>query len=554
MALPIWQRTITTESGDVIPGAEVEVVNEATGLAADIFSNRAGTTPRTNPFFTGADGFAQFYVAPGEYRITATGPTGSITWRWNALVGSAAFLDASNVGVKTYASVLEFGAVGDGVTDDAQAFIDALNAFDHVIVPDTGNEYIIDERIILSSGQRVTGLGMPTLKLKGKDWGNTNDFPAAIFVFPSNCNGAMIEALKLDGNQGNHQGNNLLNIECVECDGTNNTVQDCEIFDSQADGIDSDGDLNNPIKQGNKFLNNKIFDCLGWGIHNSIGSMGNICTGNEIFNCGFATGRGGLDSVDFPSTIFRSFGEHVIVANKVYSNRINFDIRGDNLSSFSGNIQYGAAVRSILTKATSPMRSFQNEPNDSLITGSVDVVRDEGVYSVNAATTGLPINAGGILTVLDTGIQGRVSQIITYPTVEGNLASRQFIRSYDGNLWGAWKEKTTSERGSNANGEFVRFSDGTMICTISRVEGPLAADVPTYQREWNFPAEFSTPPALSGSYNSTNSNFSGQVLVLARTGNANSTQFVSIENRRLDADFPSGATIGVRYIATGRWK
>ena len=90
MALPIWQRTITTESGDVIPGAEVEVVNEATGLAADIFSNRSGTTPRTNPFFTGADGFAQFYVAPGEYRITATGPTGSITWRWNVLAGDAA--------------------------------------------------------------------------------------------------------------------------------------------------------------------------------------------------------------------------------------------------------------------------------------------------------------------------------------------------------------------------------------------------------------------------------------------------------------------------------
>jgi len=100
MALPIWQRTITTEAGDVIPGAEVEVVNEATGLAADIFSNRSGTTSRTNPFFTGADGFAQFYVAPGEYRITATGPTGSITWRWNVLTGDAALM-ANNSGASS---------------------------------------------------------------------------------------------------------------------------------------------------------------------------------------------------------------------------------------------------------------------------------------------------------------------------------------------------------------------------------------------------------------------------------------------------------------------
>ena len=90
MALPIWQRTITDNQGNVIPSAEVLVVVEATGLEADIFSNRSGTTPRTNPFFTGSDGFAQFYAAPGEYRIEATGPTGSIVWRWNVLVSDIA--------------------------------------------------------------------------------------------------------------------------------------------------------------------------------------------------------------------------------------------------------------------------------------------------------------------------------------------------------------------------------------------------------------------------------------------------------------------------------
>ena len=117
MALPIWQRTITTESGDVIPGAEVEVVNEATGLAADIFSTRAGTTPRTNPFFTGADGFAQFYVAPGEYRITATGPTGSIVWRHNVLTGDAA-LRTTGTGAAQVPTNSDLGTMS---TQDANA-------------------------------------------------------------------------------------------------------------------------------------------------------------------------------------------------------------------------------------------------------------------------------------------------------------------------------------------------------------------------------------------------------------------------------------------------
>ena len=117
MALPIWQRTITDNQGNVIPGAEVEVVNEATGLAADIFSNRAGTTPRTNPFFTGADGFAQFFVAPGEYRITATGPTGSITWRFNVLTGDAAL---RNVGTGAF-QVPTNGDLGTMSTQNANA-------------------------------------------------------------------------------------------------------------------------------------------------------------------------------------------------------------------------------------------------------------------------------------------------------------------------------------------------------------------------------------------------------------------------------------------------
>ena len=89
MALPNWQRTVVTQSGDVVPNAEVQVVVEATGLDADIFSDRAGTTPRSNPFFTGSNGLAQFYAAPGEYRITATGPSGTITWRYEVLLGTA---------------------------------------------------------------------------------------------------------------------------------------------------------------------------------------------------------------------------------------------------------------------------------------------------------------------------------------------------------------------------------------------------------------------------------------------------------------------------------
>jgi len=95
MTLSVFQATITDQSGDVQAGAEVEVVNEATGLPATLYSTRGGAAT-TNPMFADADGFAQFYTDPGEYRITATSGVFSKTWRY-VRIGDAGGKDAATV-------------------------------------------------------------------------------------------------------------------------------------------------------------------------------------------------------------------------------------------------------------------------------------------------------------------------------------------------------------------------------------------------------------------------------------------------------------------------
>jgi hypothetical protein len=95
MTLSVFQATITDQSGDVQAGAEVEVVNEATGLPATLYSTRGGAAT-TNPMFADADGFAQFYTEPGEYRITATSGVFSKTWRY-VRIGDAGGKDAATV-------------------------------------------------------------------------------------------------------------------------------------------------------------------------------------------------------------------------------------------------------------------------------------------------------------------------------------------------------------------------------------------------------------------------------------------------------------------------
>ena len=70
MANSVWQATIQNAAGDIVPGAEITVIDEGTGLNAVIFSSKAGAA-LTNPFNADAGGFAQFYSGPGEYRIAA---------------------------------------------------------------------------------------------------------------------------------------------------------------------------------------------------------------------------------------------------------------------------------------------------------------------------------------------------------------------------------------------------------------------------------------------------------------------------------------------------
>lgn len=51
------------------------------------------------------------------------------------------------------------------------------------------------------------------------------------------------------------------------------------------------------------------------------------------------------------------------------------------------------------------------------------------------------------------------------------------------------------ERGSNANGEYVRFADGTQICTLLVTGGSFASGATTWT--WTFPAGFSAPPHIN---------------------------------------------------------
>ena len=103
MSLPIYQRVAVTDTGDVIPGAEYTVINENTGVAAPIYSDRTGATLLSAPYFADSVGTIQFFIAQGTtFRVAASGGVGTYTDRYVYGVAEAVLVQADgNVGIGT---------------------------------------------------------------------------------------------------------------------------------------------------------------------------------------------------------------------------------------------------------------------------------------------------------------------------------------------------------------------------------------------------------------------------------------------------------------------
>jgi len=112
MSLPIYQRVAVTDAGDVIPGAEYTVINENTGVAAPIYSDRTGVTLLSAPYFADSVGTIQFFIAQGTtFRVAASGGVGTYTDRYVYGVAEAVLVDASgNVDGLTVDGLFNFGS------------------------------------------------------------------------------------------------------------------------------------------------------------------------------------------------------------------------------------------------------------------------------------------------------------------------------------------------------------------------------------------------------------------------------------------------------------
>lgn len=158
-----------------------------------------------------------------------------------------------------------------------------------------------------------------------------------------------------------------------------------------------------------------------------------------------------------------------------------------------------------------------------------------GMYWSRTETTGTrpPGATNGDAVLVLRPVSNQTTQIYSL----ANDGATYIRKSVSNTSWGAWRRVDTI-RGSNANGEYAQFGDGTLLCW------GRATTTNTDEVAATFPAAFSATPRLGCGINS-----SSLQSMAPRYFNLNTTGFsVSCFN-------PANSRViaQVDYVAAGRW-
>ena len=131
----------------------------------------------------------------------------------------------------------------------------------------------------------------------------------------------------------------------------------------------------------------------------------------------------------------------------------------------------------------------------------------------------------------------------------GTLANEYYKRS---NVLGAVSQSggvptgAIIERGSNANGDYVRFADGTQECWVYTAASTAQGDTTGFGGSWTFPATFATTPTVFPFVRVADNSDDIHALIAYRSATATSVRVVGKKFQE-----PGAVFIGAR--AVGRW-
>lgn len=200
--------------------------------------------------------------------------------------GTGAVARTTQAKLREFVSVKDFGAVGDGVTDDTAAFLAAIANSRTIYVPD-GGTYIVSGILSLNDNTAFVGIGSPTIKKKN------NDTNAHCIFFISSKKNVSFSALTLDGNGANQTASASSNKAVVEVwnDSANIQFNSVVIQNGYKWNMYLKGNSDAGAPSGVVLTNSSTKGALGFvgGIAAADGNTGIACIGADLkaVNCNF---------------------------------------------------------------------------------------------------------------------------------------------------------------------------------------------------------------------------------------------------------------------------
>jgi hypothetical protein len=230
-------------------------------------------------------------------------------------------------------------------------------------------------------------------------------------------------------------------------------------------------------------------------------------------------------------------------------------LSASSLVAATADINGGTADNTVIGGTTAAAGNFTSAVvGRSVYSGTANAITVTTGLSLAALTTGMEIrfrataaNTGA--TTINVDGLGAVSAL----TITGAALVATYIRTdvdtvarYNGTNWICDRQ---IENGSNGNGKWTRFADGTQFCEgIARTA--IFDSATRLQIAENFPAAFTSAPFVSVHYNDVDA----FITVTTEILNANFvTGAIASLRARSNFAYVSGNTRGLKATSVGRW-
>ena len=484
-------------NGTPLVGGKLYSYAAGTTTPLATYTDAGGGTANPNPVILDSRGEASVWLNTDLYKLRLTTATdvdvwtvdnvgGNVTLNQLAASGGSALVGFQQSGagaqprtvqskLRDTVSVKDFGAVGDGLTDDTAA-IQACYAANpgRTIWHGDGYTYLISSSLTLYSGSKY--IGKSIIKQK-----NSAGIAGPMMTGTSVSN-VVVEGLEIDGNATNNAAAQTYGIKFLT--GTNNIVQGCNVHDVTQAGIYFASETYS------KVLGNQVINCgrnLGTDNHGimlisniATALTGIVCQGNTVVNAyrkgitvynatpgtingvsidgnvvnGCATG--GIYTAN-PNAVIHGYQRGIsITGNVCYNNYVNIEAACMSGGVVAGNTCDTTSGGQGIYIADCIYSSFTG---NTVINSQADGIK---IIGLTINPTGLTVSGNTIALSSQAGAgtyDGLDLNSVTYSTIVGNVMLGESASPKQG--YGI-QESGTSDFNLYANNRIANTQTGTL--------------------------------------------------------------------------------------------